>query len=70
MREWTDVDYAQAAIDMLAGEDIYLFLQQQGISGGSYPSRLVRWVTRWTDTNVVVASPTTVYLPTGFVHVP
>lgn len=59
-REWTDVDYAQAAIDMLPGtvEEIEEFLRAQGIKNKPSPMRFSRsrscpialWVSKWTDT--------------------
>lgn len=53
MREWTDIEYAQAAIDMLPGtvEEIVVFLRGEGIvgqpnHGTSCP--IARWVQKWT----------------------
>ena len=39
MKEWTDVDYAQAAIDMLPGtvEEIEEFMRVQGIKNRTTP---------------------------------
>ena len=58
MKEWTDVDYAQAAIDMLPGtvEEIEAFMKTHGIKNRTTPfitrSRscpVAQWVSRWTD---------------------
>lgn len=53
MKEWTDLDYAQAAIDMLPGsvEEIEEFLKAQrlrGIDQGAYNCPVAKWVSRWT----------------------
>lgn len=55
MTEWTDLDYAQAAIDMLPGtvEEIEEFLERQGIKNKRVYLRsstcpIAQWVQRWT----------------------
>lgn len=52
MNEWTDIDYAQAAIDMLpeSVEGIAEFLQAQGIRGipnSSTRCPISLWVEKW-----------------------
>src|SRR5688572_26310225 len=63
MREWTDLDYAQAAIDMLPGsvEEMRWFLKDQGIKGHRTNPRdrcrtcpIAQWVNKWTDVAVLV----------------
>lgn len=53
MREWTDQEYAQAAIDMLPGsvEEIVEFLRVHKIKGESiraFDCPIARWVQKWT----------------------
>ena len=67
MREWTDVDYAQAAIDMLPGsvEEIDLFLSTQDLGptrqrdGNRCP--VARWVSKWVG-HTVYAGTYSVYM--------
>lgn len=52
-REWTDLDYAQAAIDMLPGsvEEIAEFLRVNKVEGRSHSGwncPVANWVHRWT----------------------
>ena len=65
MKEWTDIDYAQAAIDMLPGtvEEIEEFLRAQGIKNKKAPdwrefrSRscpVAQWVNKWTEASTGV----------------
>lgn len=53
MREWTDVDYAQAAIDMLPEtvEEIVEFLRAQGEPSKwtDHGCPIGRWLRRWVD---------------------
>lgn len=53
MREWTDLDYAQAAIDMLPGsvEEIVEFLKREGITGYKWSGThcpIAHWIQKWT----------------------
>lgn len=63
MSEWTDVDYAQAAIDMLPEdvEEIKEFLKRQGVRNSKINSSnichtcpIAQWVGKWTDAPVDV----------------
>lgn len=69
MREWTDKDYAQAAIDMLpdAPEEIGTFLKVHRVPIPNYrtSSPISGWVRRWTDTDVVVSSRDMTHLVGG-----
>lgn len=62
MSDWTDIDYAQAAIDMLPGsvDEIEEFLRDQKIKsvwqGGICPVN--RWVEKWTDWHAYVGFST------------
>ena len=57
IENWTDIDYAQAAIDMLPGtvEEIRAMLADQGIKRSKPGVSIVRgcpigqWVNKWTD---------------------
>lgn len=57
IENWTDVDYAQAAIDMLPGtvEEIREMLANQGITRSKRGVPIIKgcpvgqWVNRWTD---------------------
>ena len=58
VESWTDVDYAQAAIDMLPGtvEEIDAFMKTHGIKNRtpitiprSLDCPLAQWVSRWTE---------------------
>ena len=59
VESWTDVDYAQAAIDMLPGtvEEIEEFLPQQKIKNQwvNHSCPIERWVSKWTDGRVWTA---------------
>ena len=57
MKDWTDVEYAQAAIDMLPGtvEEIEEFMKVHGIKNRtpitiprSLDCPLAQWVSKWT----------------------
>lgn len=53
IESWTDVEYAQAAIDMLPGtvEEIKAFLRREGITGRRMSGTMcpiARWVQKWT----------------------
>ena len=63
MKSWTDVDYAQAAIDMLPGtvEEIEEFMRVHKIKGQPNSSRLcpvANWMMRWTGGAVSVGFDT------------
>ena len=70
---WTDVDYAQAAIDMLPGtvEEIKAFMPAQKVSnrwvGCLCP--IDQWVNKWTDSGCWTTH-TGVGTHTGYVHLP
>lgn len=66
-REWTDLDYAQAAIDMLPGsvEEMAVFLRAQKIKGvpsDSHSCPIAQWVRKWTGGHVSVGGSGTVYV--------
>lgn len=71
-REWTDLDYAQAAIDMLPGsvEEGIKFLRAQKIqnkrsvsrTGRSSTCPISQWVRKWTDTNNVYTGWSNTYV--------
>lgn len=53
MREWTDTEYAQAALDMLPGgvEEIAAFLRTHKIKGErtrAFDCPIANWVRKWT----------------------
>lgn len=75
MREWTDLDYAQAAIDMLPGtvEEMREFFINQGIKGdrgNPFQCPLARWVVRWVggaaSVGVLIRLPNGSYIRTPY----
>ena len=61
IESWTDVDYAQAAIDMLPGtvEEIdawmknYRIKNNPGVHPRSAHCPIAQWIRRWTNTEVI-----------------
>lgn len=68
MREWTDLDYAQAAIDMLpeSVEEIEVFLASHGIKSRweRFDCPIDRWVKKWTDHDVATGWTTLIVMDT------
>ena len=69
IENWTDVDYAQAAIDMLPGtvEEIEEFLRAQGIQNKrTYPRSqtcpIARWINKWAGVAYIGAGWDEAYL--------
>ncbi len=60
IKEWTDLDYARAALDLLpeTPEDIARFLRVHGIHGrrpeNGWTCPIAKWVHRWTDTEAIL----------------
>ena len=68
-KEWTDVDYAQAAIDMLPGtvEEIEEFLRVHGIKNQpthprSHTCPIAQWINKWAGVAYISTGWDEVYL--------
>lgn len=79
--DWTDLDYAQAAIDMLPGTvgEIVRTLRANEIKGhrsDAHHCPIARWVNRWVGSDTVTVSQSFIYpqtpLPFGqdFIRTP